>query len=88
MKTVAVANTWDEAAAILEAVGPLVTLHVAAAGLGVGYTRVYALCAEGKLRCYSICGVYHTPYLDVAFRRLRIAHCRSGLDSGHTAFAA
>jgi hypothetical protein len=90
VKTVAVANTWEEAAAILAEVGPLVSLQVAAYGLSVTYERVHQLCDEGKLPCYAICGVYHVPFKAVQARKggFRIAKGRNLETSGHTSFAA
>lgn len=69
MTAVLSVNTWDELEGAVAKFGPLVSVGVAAVGLGVSTKRVYQLGDTGKLTFVCIMGVYHVPASEVVGRR-------------------
>jgi hypothetical protein len=68
MKTLRAVNTLPELERLLQDVGSLVPLSVAAISLGVHNSRVYQLGESGRLRIFAVFGTYQTPLADVKNR--------------------
>lgn len=68
MKTLRAVNTLPELERLLQDVGSLVPLSVAAISLGVHNSRVYQLGETGRLRLFAVFGVYQVPLADVKER--------------------
>lgn len=68
MKILRAVNTLPELERLLQDVGSLVPLPVAAISLGVHGSRIYQLAAAGRLRIFAVFGSYQTPLTDVKDR--------------------
>lgn len=68
MKVLRAVNTLEELERLLEDVGSLLPLSVAAISLGVHGSRIYQLAEAGRLRIFAVFGAYQTPLADVKDR--------------------